>query len=157
MLTRLQALTPAAFERFCADLLKHLGMERVQVTGGAGDRGIDGEGYLPVGPLVTTKIAFQCKRYSGAVAPKDVREFQGAIGNHTNAQKGIFFTTGYFTDAARDEARNSKSTPVDLIDGDRLIELLEQNEFGFRPAKTYEVDFAFLANYPTEKIDSPVA
>jgi len=80
ILEYLQALHPSAFERFCADLLKDLGLERVEITGGSGDQGIDGEGYLPVGPLVTTKIAFQCKRYSGAVGPKAIREFQGAIG-----------------------------------------------------------------------------
>ncbi len=80
MLSQLQAFTPAAFERFCADLLKHLGLERVEVTGGTDDKGIDGEGYLPIGPIVTTKIAFQCKRYSGAVSSKEVQSFQGAIG-----------------------------------------------------------------------------
>jgi hypothetical protein len=34
-----------------------------------------------------------------------------------------------------------------LIDGDRLIELLEEHEFGLKPAKTYEIDYTFLANY----------
>src|SRR5436190_12720841 len=91
-----------------------------------GSRRIDGEGYLPIGPLVTTKVAFQCKRYSGAVSPKEVREFKGAIGSR--AEKGIFFTTGYFTDAAREAARDM-SKPIELIDGDRLVELLEQHEF----------------------------
>lgn len=120
-------------------------MERVEVTGGRGDKGIDGEGYLPVGPLVTTKVAFQCKRYSGSVSPKEVREFQGAIGSR--AEKGIFFTTGYFTDSARETARDNMSKPIELVDGDRLVELLEQYEFGLRSTKTYEIDLTFLANY----------
>lgn len=148
ILARLQAVTSQAFERFCADLLRHLGMEHVEVTGGTGDKGIDGEGYLRIGPLVTTKVAFQCKRYSGAVAAKEVREFQGAIG--ARAEKGIFFTTGYFTDGAREASRNIMSKPIELIDGDRLVELLEQNEFGLNETKTYEVDYAFMANYEAE-------
>jgi len=147
MLSQLQALTPAAFERFCADLLKHLGLERVEVTGGTGDKGIDGEGYLPLGPIVTAKIAFQCKRYSGAVSSKEVQSFQGAIGA---AEKGIFFTTGYFTDSAWKAARSPGCKPVELIDGDRLLELLEAHEFGLKPAKTYEIDSPFLANYEKE-------
>jgi restriction system protein len=148
MLSQLQALTPPAFERFCADLLKHLGFERVEVTGGTGDKGIDGEGYLPISPLVTTKIAFQCKRYSGAVSAKEIRGFQGAIGA---VEKGIFFTTGYFTDSAREAARSPGCKPVELIDGDRLLELIETHEFGLRPTKTYEVDYTFLSNYDKEK------
>ncbi len=144
MLLQLQALTPAAFEQFCADLLKHLGLERVEVTGGPSDKGIDGEGYLPIGPIVTTKIAFQCKRLAGAVSSKQVQSFQGAIGA---AEKGIFFTTGYFTDSAREAARSPGCKPVELIDGDALIELLETHEFGLRSAKTYEIDYTLLGNY----------
>lgn len=148
VLSRLQSIVPDEFERFCADLLRHLGMERVEVTGGRGDKGIDGEGFLRVGPLVTTKIAFQCKRYSGAVAAKEVREFQGSIGSR--AEKGIFFTTGYFTDGAREAARDTMSKPIELIDGDRLVELLEQHEFGLRETKTYEVDYTFISNYAAD-------
>ena len=145
LLALLQAVAPPEFERFCADLLRHVGMEHVEVTGGAGDRGIDGFGYLKVGPLVTTKVAFQCKRYAGAVSPKEVREFRGAIG--TRAEKGIFFTTGYFTDAARDAGREDISKPIELVDGDRLVDLLEEHEFGLRSTKTYEVDHEFISNY----------
>jgi restriction system protein len=148
ILTRLQSILPSEFERFCAVLLRHLGMERVEVTGGKGDRGIDGEGFLRVGPLVSTKIAFQCKRYSGAVSPNEVREFQGSIGSR--AEKGIFFTTGYFTDGAREAARDAMSRPIELVDGDRLVELLEQHEFGLTETRTYEVDYTFISNYAAD-------
>ena len=90
-------------------------------------------------------MAFQCKRYSGAVSPKEVREFRGAIG--TRAEKGIFFTTGYFTDAARGAAREDIAKPIELVDGDRLADLLEEHEFGLRGTRTYEVDHEFLSNY----------
>jgi|ERR1051326_4792177 restriction system protein len=144
VLTYLQSLTSQEFERFCADFLRKLGMQ-IEVTGGKGDKGIDGEGYLPIGPLVRTKVAFQCKRYTGAVTPQEVREFQGAIGSR--AEKGIFFTTGYFTDGATEAARNPMSKPVELIDGDRLVELLQEHEFGLKPMPSYEVDYTFLSNY----------
>jgi len=65
----------------------------------------------------------------------------------SRAEKGIFFTTGYFTDAAIDAARDPLSRPIELIDGDRLVELLEQYEFGLRETKTYEVDHPFISNY----------
>ena len=137
ILSYLQSLTPSA--------LRHLGMEEVEVTGGSGDKGIDGVGLLRIGPLVTTKIAFQCKRYSGSVAPVEIRGFQGAIG--VRAEKGIFFTTGYFTDNAREAARDPLSKLIELIDGERLVELLGEHEFGLASVKTYELDYQFLANY----------
>lgn len=148
VLSQLQSLTPAAFERFCADLLKHLGLERVEVTGGTGDAGIDGEGYLPIGPLVTAKVSFQCKRYSGSVSPGEVQQFQGAIGD---SEKGIFFTTGYFTDSAKSRARKPGCKPVELVDGDKLVEIMEKYEFGLTPAKTYQVDYSLLGNYEKDK------
>ncbi|MCM8613515.1 restriction endonuclease [Accumulibacter sp.] len=144
LLVQLQALSSESFEKFCADLLKHLGLERVRVTGGTGDNGIDGEGYLPLGPIVTAKVAFQCKRYSGPVSSGEVQGFQGAVGD---AEKGIFFTTGYFTDNARDAARRPGCKPIELIDGDRLIELLEKYEFGLLPARTYQIDYNLMSNY----------
>jgi restriction system protein len=88
------------------------------------------------------------------VAPKEVREFQGSIGSR--AEKGIFFTTGYFTDDALSAARDIMSKPIELIDGDRLVELLEQYEFGLREAKTYEIDDNFIKNYEvTSKSKNP--
>lgn len=35
----------------------------------------------------------------------------------------------------------------ELVDGDRLVELLEEHEFGLRSTKTYEVDQEFIGNY----------
>ncbi|MBI3870599.1 MAG: hypothetical protein HY299_18885 [Verrucomicrobia bacterium] len=36
------------------------------------------------------------------------------------------------------------------VGGDRLVELLEQHEFGLRETKTYEVDYAFISNYAAD-------
>jgi hypothetical protein len=41
-----------------------------------------------------------------------------------------------------------------LIDGDRLIELLELHEFGLLPAKTYEIDYTLLSNYEKDPMKS---
>ncbi|TMQ74972.1 Mrr restriction system protein [Candidatus Accumulibacter phosphatis] len=73
-----------------------------------------------------------------------MQSFQGAVGD---AEKGIFFTTGYFTDNARDAARRPGCKPIELIDGDRLIELLEKHEFGLLPARTYAIDYNLMSNY----------
>jgi restriction system protein len=74
--------------------------------------------------------------------------FIGAIRNR--AEKGLFFTTGYFTAQAKQLAQEGNSSLVELIDGDRLVDLLEQHSFGLREAKTFEVDYSFLQNYSRE-------
>ncbi|MGH9968455.1 MAG: winged helix-turn-helix domain-containing protein [Pyrinomonadaceae bacterium] len=72
---RLQALSPAGFERFCQRLLRESGFQEVSVTGRSGDGGIDGIGILQVNVLVSFKVLFQCKRYSGSVTVAQVRDF----------------------------------------------------------------------------------
>lgn len=145
ILQYLRRLKPSEFERFCADLLRSVGMLRVKVLGGRGDKGIDGMGFLPSGPIVTIKVAFQCKRYNRTVTPEEIRAFRGAIGH--KAEKGIFFTTDYFTDAAEEAADEDMNKPIDLVDGDRLVELLEQHQFGLRETKTFEVDWQIMDSY----------
>jgi restriction system protein len=120
-------LTPAQFERLSARLLREVGFTRVQVLGGADDKGLDGVGLLEV-QLLTFPVFFQCKRYRGQVGPSQVRDFRGAMAGR--GDKGLFITTGIFTPAARDEATRAGVPPIDLIDGDRLCDLLQQHGLG---------------------------
>lgn len=96
---RLQALPASGFERFCQRLLRESGFEEVAITGRSGDGGIDGIGILQVNTLVSFKVLFQCKRYTGSVTPSQVRDFRGAMMGR--ADKGIIITTGSFTSDAR--------------------------------------------------------
>jgi restriction system protein len=73
-------------------------------------------------------VFFQCKRYKGSVGPNAVRDFRGAMAGR--GEKGLLITTGTFTSEAQKEARRDGAPPVDLIDGDRLCELLKKYEVG---------------------------
>jgi restriction system protein len=88
----LLSLSPAGFESFAQRLLRESGFQRVAVTGRSGDGGIDGSGILAVNPLISFKVLFQCKRYSGSVGSGPVRDFRGAMMGR--ADKGIILTTG---------------------------------------------------------------
>src|SRR5208337_3249847 len=79
LLALLVKLPPAGFERLSQRLLREAGFIQVVVTGKGGDGGIDGYGTLQVNPLVSFKVLFQCKRYSGSVSPSQVRDFRGAM------------------------------------------------------------------------------
>ena len=141
----LLALPPSGFERLSQRLLREAGFTQVVVTGQSGDGGIDGHGTLQINPLVSFKVLFQCKRYSKSVSPSHVRDFRGAMAGR--ADKGIIITTGTFTAEARREASRDGVPPIELIDGEKLIDMLENLELGLRPVKTYEINHAFFGEF----------
>ena len=127
LLAVLGAMPPDAFERLSQRLLREAGFTKVEVRGKSGDGGIDGVGVLRVN-LVSFQIYFQCKRWKGSVGAKDIRDFRGAL--QGRADKGLFITTGTFTSQASDEATRDGAIAIDLIDGDRLCDLLKENCLG---------------------------
>lgn len=141
----LLALPSSGFERLSQRLLREAGFTQVVVSGSSGDGGIDGHGTLQVNPLVSFKVLFQCKRYTKSVVPSQVRDFRGAMAGR--ADKGIIITTGTFTAEARREASRDGVPPIELIDGEKLIDMLQDLELGLRPVKAYEVDEAFFLQF----------
>ncbi len=141
----LLTLPPSGFERLAQRLLRESGFTQVVVTGTSGDGGIDGHGTLQINPLVSFKVLFQCKRYTKSVAPSHVRDFRGAMAGR--ADKGIIITTGSFTAEARREASRDGVPPIELIDGEKLIDMLEALELGLEPVKTFEIDHAFFSEF----------
>ena len=129
LLDRLKGMAPDAFERLTQRLLREAGFRNVKVLGRSGDGGIDGVGVYRVS-LVSFPTYFQCKRYQGAVPPKEVRDFRGALAGR--GDKGLLITTGTFTSSAKEEANRDGAPPVDLVDGDDLCELLKRYELGVK-------------------------
>jgi restriction system protein len=141
----LLSLQPSGFEQFSQRLLREAGFTQVVVTGNSGDGGIDGHGTLQVNPLVSFKVLFQCKRYSKSVVPSQVRDFRGAMAGR--ADKGIIITTGAFTSEARREASRDGVPPIELIDGEKLVDMLEELELGLKPVKAFEIDETFFQQF----------
>lgn len=127
LLDKLMNITPDAFERLAKRLLREADFDSVNVTGKSGDGGIDGLGVYRLG-LVSFPVFFQCKRYRGSVSPSAVRDFRGAMTGR--GDKGLLITTGTFTADAKKEATRDGAPPIDLIDGDRLCELLKKYDLG---------------------------
>lgn len=118
-----------AFERLSQRILREAGFVKVEVTGRAGDGGIDGIGVLRL-VLVSFQVFFQCKKYSGTVGPGAIRDFRGAMVGRTD--KGLFITTGRFTADAKKEATRDGAPPIELIDGEHLCDLLKQLKLGVK-------------------------
>jgi restriction system protein len=141
----LKELSANGFERLCQRLLRESGFESVVVTGRTGDGGIDGHGVLQVNPFVTFRVLFQCKRYSGSVSASQVRDFRGAMMGRTD--KGIIMTTGNFTVDAKNEAVRDGVPPIELVDGEKLLNMFEHLELGLKPITTYEVKREFFDEF----------
>lgn len=123
-------LDPAAFERLTMRLLRESGFVHAEVTGRSGDGGIDGKGIAQMAGVLSFHVVFQCKRYKGAVSAGQVRDFRGAMVGR--ADKGLLITTGRFTRDAVAEATREGAPPIDLIDGDRLADMLKAFKLGVR-------------------------
>jgi restriction system protein len=129
LLDQLMAMRPDGFERLASRLLREADFDSVNVTGKSGDGGIDGLGVYRLG-LVSFPVFFQCKRYRGSVGPGAVRDFRGAMAGR--GDKGLLITTGSFSADAKREATRDGAPPIDLIDGDRLCDLLKRYDLGVR-------------------------
>lgn len=124
----LKDIPPDAFERLCQRILRESGFTSVEVTGKAGDGGIDGKGVVRLGGLLSFHVIFQCKRYQGSISPSIVRDFRGAMVGR--ADKGLLITTGTFTREARRESQRDGAPPIDLIDGEDLVAKLKELGMG---------------------------
>lgn len=138
----LQNMDPYAFERLAQRLLRECGFSQVNVTKKSNDGGIDGTGKFKLNGILSFNVAFQCKRYKGAVSVSEIRDFRGAL--KSDIEKGIFITTGTFTKAAKDEAIDQGKMQIDLIDGEEFISKLVEYELGVKEVKDYIIDEEFF-------------
>ena len=137
MMDAILNMSPAAFERLCSRLLRESGFVEVEVTGRPGDGGIDGRGLIRLSGLISFSVVFQCKRYSSSVGPEAVQAFQGAV--QGQADRGMFLTTGTFTRNARQTATRPGAVPIDLIDGELLVDKLKELGLGVSTRMVAEV------------------
>ncbi len=135
-------LKPDAFERLTQRLLRESGFTQVKVTGKTGDGGIDGTGIVKLNGIISFHMLFQCKRYTGTVSAGEIRDFRGAM--QGRADKGLFITTGKFSTSAIEEANRPGTAPIDLIDGDELVDKLRELQLGVAPVNDYTIDEAWF-------------
>jgi restriction system protein len=147
LLARLHALTPRGFEDFVVHLLKSYGLELSRV-GGPTDEGVDAIGLAPVSDVLADRVAVQIKRYDpegsrSNIERKDVALFQRDAASK-GAERAVFVTLGSFSQAARKAATDT--TPhVNLIDGEKIWELVERKGLGLR--QTTVLDAAWFDRF----------
>jgi restriction system protein len=126
-------MSAGAFERLSQRLLRESGFVQVEVTGQTGDGGVDGQGIMRLGGLLSFHVIFQCKRWKGTIGSNHIRDFRGAMVGR--ADKGLFITTGTFSKDAIKEAVRDGAPAIDLVDGDQLVELIKRLALGVEVQK----------------------
>jgi restriction system protein len=61
--------------------------------------------------------------------------------------KGIIISTGFFTREALIEAQREGVPPIELVDAERLVMLMEKHGLGVKPRTVYDVDLDFFAPF----------
>ncbi len=82
-------------------------------------------------------VYIQAKKWENAVGPDELRKFVGSLGEQ-KAHKGVFITSGRYTDGARQAAQRANAKVV-LIDGDMLAELMIDHGVGVSDFKAYTI------------------
>ena len=131
LLARLHRLSPTGFEEFTLYLLRTYGLELTRM-GGVGDEGIDGIGLAPISAVLSSRVAVQAKRYdSAATIGRDIVALFQRDAAAAGAERAVLVTLARVSPAARKAATVTTPT-VDLIDGDKLCELIHDQKIGLR-------------------------
>lgn len=117
----LMDLTPFEFEQLVGNLFSKMNLETRQ-TRTSRDGGVDVVAF-DIRPVLGGKVVIQAKRYRHTVGVSAIRDLFGTMMNE-GANKGILVTTSGYGQDAFDFA---KDKPIELLDGGRLLYLLEEH------------------------------
>lgn len=111
------------FEDIVVDLLTAMGYGDGEVTQRSNDGGLDG--IIKEDKLGLENIYVQAKKWASnkSVGREVVQSFSGAL-DAKGARKGVFITTSYFTEGAKNYAHRLESKKIILIDGKELSKLM---------------------------------
>ena len=143
LLELIKKFSPKKFEIFSRKLFSNMGIVFDNKKGVimSNDHGIDGYGIFEADDFRTSKVVIQCKRYvDGCVGEPEIDKFRGVISKFS-ADYGIFITTSYFSEKAKETASKANPT-ITLIDGQRLVKLIVKYKIGIKevPVLYYSID-----------------
>lgn len=145
LLELLQNMSPRSFQKLCNRVLIGSNFRQIKIAERARNGDMLGSGLLRVN-LVSFHILFQFKRSAAPVDDAEVRDMRGAMMGR--AEKGLFVTTGKFTDSASQEALRNGAPVIDLINGIEFCDLLKDLELGVSTkfVEVIEVDPEYFRN-----------
>ncbi len=114
-----------AFEQFTLRILDALGIVDVKVARVAFDGAVECTGVRDDEERAT--IYSVCRRSFGSLGANQVRDLRALMEGKTS--EGLFITNGEFSSSAVDDADEGEP-PIDLVDGDDLLDLMHTNRLG---------------------------
>jgi restriction system protein len=140
LLSAIETSTWQFFEQLVVDLLIAMGYGGSLKDAGealkrSGDEGIDG--FIKEDRLGLDTIYIQAKKWKegSVVGRPEIQKFYGALGGK-RASKGVFITTGNFSQEAKDYASNSDKKII-LVDGRELTQHMMDFNIGCKVKSTY--------------------
>lgn len=133
--------SPIFFEKLVINVLLKLGYggteKEARTTLRSNDEGIDG--IIKEDKLGLDIIYIQAKRWKkeSSIGRPEIQKFAGALQGQ-RARKGVFITTGLFSNTAIDFVKQIDSKII-LIDGKKLTALMIENNIGISVKNTYSV------------------
>ena len=124
-------MAPQKFEELIRLLLEQMGFEETETTPYSNDKGVDVRGVLRSNPLSIVKVAIQAKRWTNNVGARVVRDLRGSL-KVADSEQGLIITPSDFSSGAKEEAQASGKTPIRLINGNQLVDLLIQYNVGVK-------------------------
>ena len=121
-------LSGDAFEQFTRRILDALGIVDVHVVRITFDGAVECTGVHD--DEERASVYAVCRRSFGALGANQVRDLRALMSREEHpASEGLLISNGEFSSSAVDEA-DEGGTPVDLVDGDELLDLMHTNRLG---------------------------
>lgn len=119
------------FEELILRLLEAMGFEETENFGFSINGPADMRGVLRANPLCVVKVAVKAKKWQRTIGPEIVRRLREFL-KVIESEQGIIITPSSFSPEAIKEANASARTPIHLINGDQLLDLLIQYHVGVK-------------------------
>ncbi|KUL23287.1 restriction endonuclease [Streptomyces regalis] len=132
LLEQLRECDPIVFEHIVAQLLIAIGYEEVRVTKRSNDGGVDVHAILSARGVTRVPTALQVKRWRKPVGRPEVQQLRGSL---KSTQQGVIVTTSGFSRPALEDAARQDGSPVHLIDGQMLADLMVEHGLGVQTAR----------------------
>jgi len=146
---KISSMNPYAFELLINELLKSMGYESI-TTQKSGDMGIDIVASITIGITNFTEVV-QVKRQQVNIHRPVLDQLRGSL-HYQNASRGTIITSGGFSKGCKDSATLPGVSPISLIDGEELADLLIKYEIGIRADATdiFSIDDDLFGNLESE-------
>ena len=142
----LRNMNPFKFEHLIKDLLDVMGYEDVVVTSPSNDKGVDVIGQIQNG-ITQVKEVIQVKRVSSNIGRPVLDQLRGSL-HRFDAFQGTIITISDFAKGTKDAAFERGAAPITLINGEKLITLLIDNDIVIKKRQFdyYTIDKSYFSD-----------